>query len=83
MNSKYATISPTGRLSIPAEFRKVLGLERGGDVIVELDGREIHIRTVEEAVVHAQALTRRVLGARAQASVDEFIAERRQEAVRE
>ncbi|WP_395677786.1 AbrB/MazE/SpoVT family DNA-binding domain-containing protein [Inquilinus sp.] len=79
-----AKVSESGRLSIPAELRRAIGLEHGGDVIVDLDGREIRIRTVAEAVAQAQALSRRLLGDRvAEASVDNFLAERRREAERE
>jgi len=79
-----AKVSESGRLSIPAELRRAIGLEHGGDVVVDLDGREIRIRTVAEAVAQAQALSRRLLGDRmAEASVDNFLAERRREAERE
>ncbi|MGO4726886.1 MULTISPECIES: AbrB/MazE/SpoVT family DNA-binding domain-containing protein [unclassified Inquilinus] len=79
-----AKVSESGRLSIPAELRRAVGLEHGGDVVVELDGREIRIRTVAEAVAQAQALSRQLLGDRlGEASVDNFLAERRREAERE
>jgi AbrB family looped-hinge helix DNA binding protein len=79
-----AKVSESGRLSIPAELRRAIGLEHGGDVVVDLDGREIRIRTVAEAVAQAQALSRRLLGDRAaEASVDNFLAERRRDAERE
>jgi bifunctional DNA-binding transcriptional regulator/antitoxin component of YhaV-PrlF toxin-antitoxin module len=73
----------SGRLSLPARFRKAVGLERGGEVLVELDGREIRITTVDEVVSRAQALTRRLLGEKPEASLDAFLAERRREAERE
>lgn len=76
-------VSESGRLSIPAEFRKAVGLEHGGAVVVELDGREIRIRTVDEVVDRAQALTRQLLGGRPDASVDAFLVERHREAERE
>src|SRR5438309_11495207 len=53
-------VSSSGRLSLPAEFRKAIGLERGGNVIVELDGNDIRIRTINEAVARAQAIARRL-----------------------
>ena len=83
MNSVRAKVSEAGRLNIPAEFRKAVGLERGGDVVVELDGREIRIRTVDEVASRARALTRRLLGDRPEASVETFLAERRRDAGRE
>ncbi|MFE0752677.1 AbrB/MazE/SpoVT family DNA-binding domain-containing protein [Inquilinus sp. NPDC058860] len=78
-----AKVSESGRLSIPAELRRAIGLEHGGDVVVELDGQDIRIRTVEQAVAQAQALVRQALGNRPEASVDAFLAERRREAERE
>src|SRR5689334_7454382 len=43
-------VSASGRLSLPAEFRKAVGLEQGGDVVVELDNREIRIRTLDDTI---------------------------------
>jgi AbrB family looped-hinge helix DNA binding protein len=80
MTSVRAKVTDSGRLSLPAEFRKAVGLERGGDVVVELAGREIRIRTVDEVVARAQALTHELLGGKAEASLSAFLAERRREA---
>jgi bifunctional DNA-binding transcriptional regulator/antitoxin component of YhaV-PrlF toxin-antitoxin module len=72
-------VSPSGRLSLPAEFRKAVGLERGGNVIVELDGKDIRIRTIAEAVARAQAMSRRLLAGKPNLSVDDFLAHRRED----
>ena len=72
-----AHVSSSGRLSLPAEFRKAIGLERGGDVVVELDNREIRIRTLDDVVDEAQALSRRLLAGKRNASVDDFLKERK------
>ena len=80
MNVIHGKVSKSGRISLPAEFRKAVGLDHGGDVVVELDGREIRIRTVEEVVSAAQALTRKLLIHGQATSVDSFLAERRREA---
>ena len=64
-------------------IRKAVGLDKGGDVVVELSGREIRIRTVDEVVAGAQALTKRLLGGRKNTSVEAFIAERRRQARKE
>jgi AbrB family looped-hinge helix DNA binding protein len=79
MNAIRGKVTESGRLSLPAEFRRAVGLERGGDVVVELDGREIRIRPVEEVIARAQSITRRALGGKSGASVDDFLAERRRE----
>ena len=74
-----AQVSPSGRLSLPSDFRKSVGLEKGGTVIVELDGNDIRIRTVQEAVARAQALARRLFADRPDVSVDDFLAHRRED----
>ena len=47
--------------------------------MVELEGREIRIRTLDEVVAHAQALTHRLLRGNPDATVDAFLAERRRD----
>ena len=66
-------------MSLPAEFRRALGLEQGGNVVVELNDREIRIRTLDDVVKGAQAWSRRVLGGKPKVTVDDFLAERRQD----
>jgi len=83
MKAVRGHVSESGRLSLPAELRRAVGLDRGGEVILELDGRDIRIRTVDEVVAHAQTLARRLLADKPQASVDGFLADRRREASRE
>jgi len=83
MNTVQGRVSESGRLSIPAEFRRAVGLEHGGVVVIELVGREIRIRTVDEVVAQAQAIARRLTAGNPDASVDAFLAERRREAKRE
>jgi len=83
MNVIRAKVSESGRLSLPAEFRKAIGLDHGGDVVVELDGRDLRIRTVDEVVARAQELTRRMLAGKPDVTVDDFLAERRREAAKE
>ncbi len=83
MNAIHGRVSKSGRISLPAEFRKAVGLDGGGEVVVELDGREIRIRTVDEVVAGAQARTRRLLAGKSASSVDAFLALRRREAAKE
>jgi AbrB family looped-hinge helix DNA binding protein len=83
MTMIHTKVSEAGRLSLPAEFRRAVGLERGGDVVVELAGREIRVRPLDEVVARAQELTRRLLAGRPGSSVEDFLAERRREAERE
>ena len=79
MSSVRAKVTATGGLSLPAKFRKAVGLEHGGNVVVELAGKEIRIRAVPEVVARAQQLTKELLSGQSTATVDEFLAERRRE----
>ena len=83
MNAIRGKVTESGRLSLPAEFRRAVGLEKGGEVVVELNGREIRIRPVDEVLARAQAKARRLLAGKPDISVDDFLAERRREAERE
>lgn len=83
MNAIHGRVSPSGRISLPAEFRKAVGLRDGGDVVVELAGDEIRIRSIDAVVARSQAIARRLLGDSPESSVDAFLAERRREAALE
>lgn len=79
MKVEHCRISKTGRISLPAAFRKAIGLQTGGDVVVELKDREIRIRTVDEVIARAQAWSRELLRGHPNASVDDFLAERKRD----
>jgi AbrB family looped-hinge helix DNA binding protein len=68
-------VSATGRLSLPVEVRKAVGLEKGGVVLVEAENGDIRIRTVDEVFARARALARELGGN--DASVDDFLKFRR------
>ena len=77
MTAIHRRVSASGRISLPAEFRKAVGLHAGGDVVVDLVGDEIRIRSVPAVVAHAQALSRRILGDGPEGSVQAFLDSRR------
>ncbi len=70
------TITPNGRMSLPAAIRKRLGLEGGGAVLVEETADGVVLRTVDQAVARAQAIAKKYAG-QPEASVDAFLANRR------
>ena len=76
MRAIRARVSKAGRLSIPVELRKAIGLGQGGVVVVDLDGTTIRVRTVDGVVADAQAIVRDFFRDRPKVSVDEFIAAR-------
>lgn len=75
-------IGAGGRVVLPAEFRRAMGVEPGDDVIVVLDGEEVRILTPRQAVVRARELVKRHIPAGRHLAA-ELIAERRREAKRE
>jgi AbrB family looped-hinge helix DNA binding protein len=82
MSGISTKIAEGGRVVIPAELRRELGLEIGDEVIVRVEDNELRILTRGEAVKRAQGLVRQhVKGSRS--LVDELSAERRVEAKRE
>ena len=76
-------ITPTGRMSLPADMRKRLGLAKGGAVLLEETEDGVVLRTVAQAVAHAQALSNAYLANKTTGTVDDFIAERRSESASE
>jgi bifunctional DNA-binding transcriptional regulator/antitoxin component of YhaV-PrlF toxin-antitoxin module len=69
-----------GRVSLPVEIRKKHGLVHGGEIIVEDAGDAIVLRTVDQAVARAQALSRKLVAGKNGASVEDFLADRAREA---
>jgi hypothetical protein len=72
-------VLPSGQLQLPMEICKAVGLEHGGAVLIELDGRDIRIRTVADGVARAREISRRLLAGNPNASVDDFLAFRKRE----
>ncbi len=75
-------IGQSGRVVIPGEYRRKLGLRSGDEIILHLDEEGLHLYTPAQAVARAQALVRRYVPEGRSLS-DELISERREEAVRE
>lgn len=82
MNGVSAKIADGGRLVIPAEHRRALGLEIGDEVIVRVEDGELRILTRAEAIKRAQKKVRLHIK-EGRSLVDEVSAERRAEAGRE
>lgn len=72
-------ITPNGRMSLPADIRRKLGLTAGGSVFIEETDDGVVLRTAAQAVARAQAIARRYTADKPEASVDAFLAARRAE----
>jgi AbrB family looped-hinge helix DNA binding protein len=69
-------ITPNGRMSLPARIRKRLGLQGGGQVLIEETADGVILRTVDQAVARAKAIAGKYAD-RPGASVDAFLANRK------
>ncbi len=72
-------ITPNGRMSLPADIRKRLGLTDGGAVYLDETADGVVLRTAAQAVARAQALAKQFTGDNPDASVDAFLSRRRDE----
>ena len=72
-------ITPNGRMSLPADVRKRLGLTDGGAVYLDETEDGVVLRTANQAVARAQALAKRYTGENPDASVDAFLNRRRED----
>lgn len=73
------TITPNGRMSLPADIRKRLGLASGGALLVEETEDGVILRTVAQSIAHAQSLAKKYTAGKPEASVDAFLVRRSEE----
>ena len=78
MNQIKTKLGEGGRIVIPAEYRQALGLQVGDELILRLEGRELRIFTLNQAIRRAQELVSRYIP-QERSLADELIAERRLE----
>ena len=76
------TVSPNGRVLIPAPMREAMGLKNGGRVSARLSDGAVILETHAAAIRRAQALVARYVPAGVDL-VAELIADRRAKAARE
>ena len=77
--STQVNITPNGRMSLPADIRKRLGLSDGGVIYIDETSDGVILRTAAQAVARAQALAKQFTGGNPDASVDAFLARRRED----
>lgn len=70
-----------GRIVLPAQFRKTLGVKPGDELILALMDDEVRVFTRRAAIKRAQGMLKHIAPGRNLA--DELIQERRAEAARE
>jgi AbrB family looped-hinge helix DNA binding protein len=82
MPTHRAKIAEGGRLIIPAELRRRLGLHPGSTVILDVSDDELRVRSLNRAVERAQAIVRSYVPEGVSLS-EELIRERREQAAKE
>ncbi len=82
MNAQRGRLVSGGRLQVPADMRRALGLEDGAAVIMRIVDGELHVRPLHDAVAQVQARLRAHLPAGMVLS-EELIADRRKAALDE
>jgi bifunctional DNA-binding transcriptional regulator/antitoxin component of YhaV-PrlF toxin-antitoxin module len=75
-------IDRTGRVLIPLKVRRELGLTESTDLILHVENGELRMHTREAAIMRARERLKK-LKKPGESIVDEFLAERREEARRE
>lgn len=82
MNNVKTKVGQGGRIVLPAEFRKAMGIKPGDEVILALMDGEIRVITRQSAIKRAQGMLRQYIP-EGRILSDELIQERRAEAARE
>ena len=78
MSKTLARLGEGGRLVIPAEYRKALGIEAGDELVLVLEEDGLRVTTPQEGIRRAKALVRSYIPEGRRLS-DELIEERRRE----
>lgn len=82
MSFVVTRVGKGGRVVVPSEYRRVLGLEPGEEVIVTLEEDHVRIQRPDQAIRGAQELVRRYVGSGVRLA-EELLADRRDEARRD
>lgn len=72
-------VTPNSRMSLPTDIRKRLGLVGGGAVYLDEAPTGLVLRTAAQAVARAQPLAKQYTAGKPDASVDAFLAKRRED----
>ena len=81
METTTAKLGQSGRIVLPAKFRKSMDVKPGDDLILRLEDGELRIFTRRQAIKRAQGMLKHLAPGRSLS--EELIQERRAEAARE
>jgi AbrB family looped-hinge helix DNA binding protein len=75
-------VSNGGRVVIPSEYRKAMGISVGDKVVIRFEEGELRLQSLCASIIHAQQVVKKYTKS-GRSAVDELIKERRREAGRE
>jgi AbrB family looped-hinge helix DNA binding protein len=70
-------LTPSGRVSLPADVRRRLGLGGGDSLFLDETADGLVLRTAAQAVARARAISDALLAGKDAAGVDDFLALRK------
>lgn len=76
-------VGENGRIILPRELRRMLGVDKGSQVVIEAQDERLELTTTGRLRREAQDRYRRLFPDRARGVVDEFLTDKREEARRE
>ena len=76
METFRTKLAPGGRIVVPADLRRALGLKQGDEVLMRLEDGQVWLYTRAQAIREAQELVRKAAGV---SMVDDLLKERRLE----
>ncbi|MBI3345510.1 MAG: AbrB/MazE/SpoVT family DNA-binding domain-containing protein [Gammaproteobacteria bacterium] len=82
MANHKAKLTQGGRMVIPAEYRRAVGLDVGDEVVMRIEGGEIRLTPLHQSIKRAQEMVRRYVP-KGRSLAKELIAERKEEKKRE
>lgn len=82
MSDVRGKLAAGGRLVIPAEYRRALGIKVGDEVVLRLSSHEVRVMPLRDAIRRAQKIVRRHVK-KGESLSEELLRERRAEARRE
>jgi AbrB family looped-hinge helix DNA binding protein len=82
MKSLTVKVSPTGRMHLPAEVRRALGIKGPGQVVLTLEDGAVRLRTMAQTLERIRSLAR-PYRPKGRLASEQLIMERRAEAERE
>ena len=70
------SITPNGRLSLPADVQMRMGIAGDQSLLIEETPNGLILRTLPQAIAHAQALMKKYTAGMPDVTVDDFLAHR-------